>query len=282
MAIFNLAFESISYGAEVPLSMHELAGILTKTAMQKLLDMTPIDVLCFGNQRYCETKDRGVAIMSVLGSTEWRRKFDSASNEILLMGRYPLNFVHEVRHKYGDDFFLSAVHTRRSKDMYRFAKRSGRVTDTRIRGNMLPFDDDVRFQQGTFMVQLQLRDNPAVERWNIESSGQVNVSEVSILASWPPSTRHRQKCNATVTALVPGDRLSGDVDLNEWLGSWANKSEKHAICLSVDEELTCLGVLLERVYLYKGQKHFMKVGVFYTSVPSSAFPPTKRVSWKII
>lgn len=57
-ALFNICLDNFSKELSVPRGVHELGGILTRTAMHKLFDMSAIDILVLGNQRYCKDTNR--------------------------------------------------------------------------------------------------------------------------------------------------------------------------------------------------------------------------------
>ena len=66
---------TLTLSDDVPLATHELLGIFSIMAIHKLLEMPPIDLLTFGNQRHCQDTNRAVVIMSALGTTDWYQKY---------------------------------------------------------------------------------------------------------------------------------------------------------------------------------------------------------------
>lgn len=131
----------------MPRAAGELHYILNRLEMTQLLDPKPLTILALGNQRYCE-KNRAVAIMSVIGATEWHEKLAVDKNngsrlgvdKTLVLGTFPLAFVQEVRKRLGIDFFRSTgsgLEACRS-DVF-IARRDGWGKKITPVGSMMPF-----------------------------------------------------------------------------------------------------------------------------------------------
>lgn len=96
----------------VPQGAKDLIGVLMQNGMDSLLVMSQQEVLVLGDQREC-TARHAEAIMSVLGTTDWyvdqpNQDAISPQDGKLVLGKYHLSFVKEVKEKVGA-VFLSAT-----------------------------------------------------------------------------------------------------------------------------------------------------------------------------
>jgi hypothetical protein len=237
VALFNTSFAVWGKGRpRCPRGPHELACILTHTGLHKLLNMSPIDVLLFGNQRHCKMY-RAEAIMSVIGSTSWYSAQTAAtsspgsSREKMLENKYPLDFVEETRQKLCP-IFSTAVNITLFSKMFELDFQN-RVSDTRIRATMMPFSFFVRDRRVSVVDGLAAEDHPAVQSWEIQNDGEVKIPSAGVVASWPSDTLS-PRTKATVKATLADFSFSGEYDLAEWLGSFRPNAEKRAICLLRD------------------------------------------------
>ncbi|RDW72873.1 hypothetical protein BP6252_06780 [Coleophoma cylindrospora] len=305
VALFNTSFALWGKGENqlhCPDGPYEIAAILTHTGLHKLLDMTPVDAIIFGNQRYCEDRRRPEAIMSVLDCTTWYREriettvnqgsTPSGSTDILLEGKYPLDFVKEVRQKLGALFFTANTVTRFANIMYQVDSQN-RISDTRIRATMMPFTSFARSQRLSAVDNAATTDDhPAVRTWKVREDGSVKMHLAGVVASWPATERTKIKAMIKATPAGFSERQSiiGEYDLVDWLGSFRPNAEKHAICLLRNSETICYGILLERIYLEPAKTTFLNVGNFwfdYKPTPgddNSVYPfsESREVDWEII
>lgn len=92
----------------VPKSVAQLHRLFEETGMFTLSHATPLTILYMGERRYCKHR-RAEAIMSAVGATEWFRRSSDArkSTEKLVLKRYPLEFLNDVRHNVGSVPFFS-------------------------------------------------------------------------------------------------------------------------------------------------------------------------------
>jgi hypothetical protein len=298
VALFNASFPLWDMDRlKCPNGPHELAGIFTNTGLHKLLDMSPVDALLFGNQRYCKER-RAEAIMSVIGSTTWytarieaassQGSVNSGFSDVLLEGKYPLDFVEESRQKLGALFFSAVNITRFSKKMYHVDSQN-RISDTRIRATMMPFSSFSKSQRLSIVDHhLATVDHPAVQSWEVRGDGSVKIRRAGVLASWP--SRNPSNIKVIIKATPAGFSFSGEHKLDDWLQSFRPNAEKHAICLLRNFEPMCYGILIERIYLEPERKTFLKVGDFWfyyeltlgQSGGSYPFPEPKDVDWDVI
>lgn len=87
----------------------ELAEQLTN--MGGIASLTRNSILSMGDTRYCATHRSAMAIMSAVDATDWYLDCEGEAPEgsIMLLNRYPLSFVEEVRQRLGAWFFTSGA-----------------------------------------------------------------------------------------------------------------------------------------------------------------------------
>lgn len=275
VALVNATLSNIEESSTLPLSVHELLGVFMKTAMHKLLEMSPIDIINFGNQRYCQDENRAVAIMSALGTTDWYEPFRKlaagSSSEQLVSSfvhrRYPVQFLNEAKDKFGAVFFSVIDLTRLEADFFKFRCWSKKISWTGLEATILPVTLDIRRQRYAPMSHVAIESYPAVNGWHINVDGSVLMPRIGVIVSYPGREANASGRNVTVQAIMPGgEYFRGDVELRSWLGSFRPNSQKYAVCLFKESGKTNslhFGILLERVYNWKRKKTFFKFGVVF-------------------
>lgn len=281
----------------MPRGVYGLFATLGRTDLINLLEMTRVNILIFGNQRYCKRR-RAEAIMSAIGSTRWctsQSEASSKNEEALLENTFNLAFTEETRQAVGAAFFGVYDLTPRPKGSYRYDKL-GRIQNVRASATLMPFTSE-KFVQRSAPIRdssaVPTEDHPSVSSWAISDKGGVNMKQAGLIASWPPSqeTTSRPRVKANVLVFQDHRRLKDHVDLEKWLGEFRPNSEKHAVCLLRQADLHLHGVLLERVYLdldTDSRPHFFKIGNFYikrerdSPVGTLSFPPATEVDWLVI
>ncbi len=179
--------------SDTPLAVYELLGIFKETAMYKLLHLTPIHVLTLGNQRYCEDPNRAIAIMSVLDVISWyptyRQQASGMKNEdlvpIFIDKRYPIEFVEELKIKFGGTLFAAADLTNLADEFFKFSQISGQLTFTELKSTMMPFGRDIRHQRFVLPQDGTISSQDDVMTWNINSNGSVDIRKACVVASCP-------------------------------------------------------------------------------------------------
>jgi hypothetical protein len=207
VAMVNLCVESLTFHGQprMPRAVHEIMGIFHKTGMQKMLEMSPVNVICGGNRRYCQDENRAIAIMSVLGTLDWYQRYRcqrrrQATFKILqqfdrdfvakfVHGKYPLEFLEEVKEKFGGLLFSAVENSQLDSRHYSYSFPWRRITNARLQATMLPFSVDIRRIRDmpipTFVEGML--SHPAVSGWTINADGSVTIRETGILAlrPWP-------------------------------------------------------------------------------------------------
>jgi hypothetical protein len=299
VALFNLGWEGRDgkEPVDVPLSVKEVAGILMRTAMHKLLDLSAIDILTLGNQRYCKDPNRAKAVMSALGVVDWYKKdplaYDAATPttrpKFILTSGYPLEFVEAVKAKFGSLIFAASDISPIDLSNYRMDWRR-RLKSTSLTATMLPFGSRPLQQRYLLMNSFGIEDEPCVKDWVVNQDGSVSIKKASILASCP-STNSAQ-VTAWVQAVPAGEYLREEVDIAEWLLSFRSSNEKHAICIFRRASIFCHGIIIERVHSTKSgsrPKKFIKIGMFWFDVAGEKgqqnvveFPAQHDCDWLVI
>lgn len=147
-----------------------------------LLMSSPVSIIFNANVRRC-TGDRAPASMSAIGVTYWHserlreRSVYLDCNEKWVLGIYPLDFVREVLHKSGANFFETAftMPRRRSEDVL---KRKNPI------GSMLPFSTAKGWLFRNFPPpRIDAVNHSAVAEWVIQENGTVHMLSAGILTS---------------------------------------------------------------------------------------------------
>lgn len=199
-----------------PLSVHEIETLLASTAMHKLLEFSPIDVLVFGDQRYSKDNQWAKAIMSALGVTDWYFKeqastTSSSSNGLdddVVDKKYPFAFVKEVYEKFGALFFSTWNFSELPDTRFQVSRWHKRIKDTSLYGTMLPFVvDGPRRRIFAPARPHGVEDHPSVRSWTLHPDGSVHIIQVGIFAAWPPlppSERNPATSRCVITARSAG------------------------------------------------------------------------------
>lgn len=141
-------------------------------------------LLSIGDRREC-TGRRAEAIMSAVGATAWYEAAIAASSatdyeestEGLILGKYPLSFIDEVRAKMPGDFFFSVI----NQDI---CEVGDDLQACPYKGTMLPFSAGfASFESLERFRRLNMTDHKSVKQWSILNSGAVRISRACILSS---------------------------------------------------------------------------------------------------
>lgn len=166
------------------------------TGLTQILELSRIDIIRLGDRRYCEGR-RAEAIMSVLGATTWFHPPGDREADLIL-GKYPLRFVEEVRNLIPGEFFATYA-----KAPYADPNDFNQVVDVNLLGydggslvtlysrkffgfdgSLLPFShmghSYVRYDR---IRRLQLDVHDSVRSWELATSGRVRITKACILSS---------------------------------------------------------------------------------------------------
>ncbi|KAK4496813.1 hypothetical protein PRZ48_012797 [Zasmidium cellare] len=249
---------------QIHLAFTEFFWWIFHTNLNKLPDITRVDIISMGDKRAC-TRRRGEAIMSAVGVTAWFDSFaQQAGTEDLVLDKYPRSFVEEFKNAEPGDFFGHLVkfedtasgaqavdssvalrpenrpHHERPVEYY-YIRESPR-------GSMLPFSQ----HEAIYLDVLPFRNidlvaHESVRSWRIQLDGSVHISEACVLASSSPDSRpsreDRKICPVLLTGFgsnkVPhSDGSISDehsttharVDLGDWIRS--RDFEAHAVLIT--------------------------------------------------
>jgi hypothetical protein len=265
--------------SHVPAAVYELRMILGSSRMSDLLIMSPVDILGLGQMRYCANTDRAVAIMSVLGVTNWfneKEDHDSQpSQEDLVGGQYPLDFLQEFHRCFGSILFATTDVSSMDETFYEAPELSDADIEA-LKGSMLPF---TRSMQGPKVSGIEIIcpiDHPTVCNWSIQQNGSVKMKSVCIIAS-----SHGPKEHPIMATIFPRRMRTPDLeDLVLRMVSFRPHSEKYAVCLMRNTSAMYRGVILERVHSQRNI--FLNVGSFYADEQAPLLSENKFKEWTTV
>lgn len=185
----------------------ELQCWLTLSGLDKLTDMSRLDVLALGDRRKC-TERRAEATMSAMGVCKWYTAVLSGSERRetdLILGKYPLAYVRETCVHNPGEFFggylkdsispiqLTTQDQLPPQDAMVSAPQvtpadlqvSIAATDAGIvsEGSLLPFSrDDCYYTKLSFSAGV-LATHPSVRGWTVNIDGSVFLPEACIISS---------------------------------------------------------------------------------------------------
>ena len=171
-----------------------LLNFILYSSSAALIDIPGIDrvrIITMWNQRECR-RNRAEAIMAVLDVTDWFEEQESLPDDErqIVLERYPMVFVNEVRQKPGDDLFFGSDIAR---DFWLHLDEDHismtQVENLKIRGRLLPFSEDrsrsisrssLRNDQLAYITR---EPHPEVTDWHIEANGRLKVPKASVSIS---------------------------------------------------------------------------------------------------
>ena len=290
ISLWNSTYEATLENPDIlPSGTKELIHLLRQTGMSELPRMSPLSVLTLGNQRYCESR-RAEAIMSVVDAKSWFLENNESREDpsAMVLGKYPLAFVREVRNKLKGQFFATA-------DTY--YEESNRV------GTLLPFSDKSAANRRVVVNPFDAEDHPAVETWTIEQDGSVHLSKAGIVAAYPRKTGKEETARILMPVSTPGipghETFRDEVDLSEFLASFSPSQEKYAICLLRSGSRITGFIIVEddqprpRPPVSRSQQVFSKIAVFFYNSNDEdhrakrgkkdyQFPESDDVNWTVL
>lgn len=227
------------------------------TGLSQLLELSRADIIRLGDRRYCKER-RAEAIMSALGATKWYYLPGSREADLIL-GKYPLGFVEEVRNLIPGEFFTAyaKVPHADSHDYNRivgggFGSEDGNSlvffysrTEWGMNGSLLPFSLMGHHYMRHDRTRAQLDVHHSIMSWNFATSGHVGIKKACILSSSTIDDipRFPKVLTGTVLGFVPGNEMTGapisrssaavakdmlrERDLHEWTRT--RKCEVHLV-----------------------------------------------------
>lgn len=290
---------SLTNIAHVPTGPAELLYLFVRTGLADLLNATPTSILILGNQRYCK-HSRAEAIMSVIGAKTWFtnyvEQFGSSPPEgpdQLVMGKYPLAFVNEMRRMFGSSFFDSQGGAPpAARAIVRRHDEAANETEINVLGSLLPFGDlsavaNVKRSYGWGSWDMYWRDHGAVESWEVQRDGSVLITSAGVVAS--THIRDVPAASEDVVAQVivaddSGRRVRLRTHLQKWLASLPREVAVHVVCVAHCDLCVSAGIILIGV-APDAEPHglYVKWGE-YSEIPriNHPAPPSRTVSWRVI
>jgi Heterokaryon incompatibility protein (HET) len=284
-AALERQFESLDF----PAGYIELSGLLWSTGMDQLLDSSPLSTLILGNQRYCKSR-RAHALMSVIGATEWfdsdeskADQFDDTPETGLVLGRYPLPFLTEVKRKLGALFFTSYSTDIEKFDVIRQLDAS-LASDIKGVGSILPFGTNsqvIKFRSR--WQNLDICDHPSIECWEILQDGSIALMEAGITV---PRDGGEDFGSIPARIMMPlfrsgfeGITFHETKDLYGWMKTYCPMQNILAVCLSYGPKLN-EGIILEEIGI--DSSVFVKVGNYFIEGEECKVPASSKVHWRIL
>ena len=259
-------------------SVEGLCALVLSTGLDQLLEPHPLSPLCLGSRRQC-TERRAEAIMSVVGATRWYTETDD-TNEDLVLGHYPIQFLRELHKNLGAIFFSTLTMRSGFGDAIWRAQHGEDGTVLFNGGTMLPFDPwlfDARMVLdvgGSF----DATDHPTTSTWEIGDRGEVYMTEVAIVASTDDEFDEDTDPDLIADIRLPTQDsmqiVNSEGILREALRSLYPTFMKHAICLRERAEGGCEGIILMEIH----DVIYIKLGSFSTSSSDST---SELQTWEI-
>jgi hypothetical protein len=235
-----------------PPRLHNFVTLVLAAALVEIPGIERVKILTLGNQRYCRRR-RAEAIMSVLGVTKWFHEQDNGGHggDELVLQRYPMKFVLEVRQELGDMAFFGANIARDFWSQVDHGQNfEHQVNTLKLTATLLPFGDSesvvvARVSQPKHQFPLSTSEvHAAVALWQILPSGHVVIPSAYICASskqeWLSTlgSVYIMDHHTNIDSHIHNDTRDADKavtraywDFNDWISSRA---------------YTCYAVALER------------------------------------
>ncbi|KAL4904138.1 hypothetical protein BDW74DRAFT_168572 [Aspergillus multicolor] len=217
---------------------------------------------------------RAPAIMPAVGATQWFhgctiQQFQTRKEASkLVLGRYPLAFVEEVRKLCGASFFTCSCVI--ATMVYHENQKREQMPNYPLKGTMLPFMPIPGMLIGGLIeppiFDSSLTDHSSIKDWRIQQDGSVLIHSVGLVAS-NVSELHvpcQLKCNITSNDPEDPTRRSARVTQNVTLGNWIQRfaGEAHAVCTMFAPNKLA-GIILHRSQFANS---FIKAGTFFYKV----------------
>lgn len=306
---------------DMPRAATELQFVLDDAELTQLLDIEPLTVLALANQRYCK-HSRAQAIISVLGATKWFSRHlaehgRGQSEDNLVLGMFPLDFVKEVKNQRGVKFFTSIGSGFEvcPKGVFEMDAEQDSVKVKSI-GSMLPFSSSRSQPKRTLPNAFSKfsKSHPSALGWKLLQDGSVEITAAAILASFRPDlaknqTSHTQlsQLRARISIHSCEDRfLVKDVVLSTYLGEYSPRFNIYAMILTHGTmSRNYSGVILQEVVVPGGYtsgkvqkvlsglqgyetstKLFVRVGTWIIwdvkTTTEADMPSVRDVDWRVL
>ncbi|KAH6973135.1 hypothetical protein BKA56DRAFT_620497 [Ilyonectria sp. MPI-CAGE-AT-0026] len=291
-------------GVEIPRGPSELFRLSNEFQLDFLLDNNPLKVLGMTNQRYCR-HSRARAVMSAIGATAWWRDHVQRVGEPppeteLVLGRFPLMFINEIRQQLGASFFGSVSLSPEYPDIgVSDSGSSSRRFGYTVIGSMMPFSSNAARRRGSHVWGQEHHDHPSVGTWRICPDGCVEMDEVGIVAARVSNNSLHvplaRGLIASIMALGNANQeevVVGNFDLQEWIDGFRPGGEDiYAVCLCYGGPRSLdWGVILQRVPSRKEESGMcsssrepmllVKIGAYILQGKGQNIAPdTHKVQW---
>lgn len=274
---------------------------LNGSGLLEINHISPLSILFQGDRRYCK-HSRAQAVMSVIGAVKWHRDWDgNEDGSKLVLEKYPLSFVTEVRDKLGALFFAmrcqDGIRPRPNMLLSGYMQNlltgvGDRVTELWLgfrqmkpaaRGSLMPFGySDVVNRLPMDFENANVKGHSSVETWKVHVDGSVAIQDAVVLSS-PPRAQSPSR-GIDVTLWWGHDSFDGD--LHKWIRSqW---SPCFAILLFCEEMQSpkgqvrwVAGIIIKRI---TGIYHIC-VGSFHSMIQMTkdwVVPAAETLNWVVL
>lgn len=193
------------------------------TGLLQLLELSRADIIRLGDRRYCKER-RAEAIMSALGATKWFSPPGGREADLIL-GKYPLSFVEEVRNLIPGEFF-SAYAKVPHADPHDYNRVVGggfegedghglvalyTRTEFGLNGSLLPFSLMGHHYMRFDRTRAQLDVHRSIMSWKFSTSGHVGITKACILSSSTIDDipQFPKALNGRTFGFIPGNEMTG-------------------------------------------------------------------------
>lgn len=275
-------------GKVIPRGCLEILDLGTKVREIQDVAREPIRIIRLADGRECK-RSRAIAIMSVLGCTKWYQAYlqealvNQVYKEVLILGRYPREFLQEVANRFGASFYSCGLYPGPNSD-----PEDRLVPENLPSGSLLPFCGTIGNPYGISPVapfvsaDLQVGvTHPSVQSWSIQQDGSVYIPQAAILATQKDLIEGRQYdiwFNIYVTSVLFEEPWQSRraLTLPELLPMLPPELDSIFI-VTIEGNETSMGVLMHRF----SEKEMVKVGTWYTANTSlwDKSLPSETVDW---
>jgi hypothetical protein len=229
--------------------------------------------------------------MSVIGATDWFTnsaasitQFDDTPEPDLVLGRFPLPFLNEVKDKLGPLFFSSCL--TEVDDLVGLRQQDVTAANIQGVGSLLPFGPNaelIRFRSRWQSADLQA--HPSISSWDIQQDGSVQIAAVGIVASTLEiydgnEIAARVMAPLSYGSVGKGANMYETSNLHKWIREYCVGRTSYAVCLFYGSGYN-EGIILEEIsgegtVLVKTGNYFLADGA---KCPEPRF---WEVDWRVL
>ncbi|KAK6527536.1 hypothetical protein TWF694_004519 [Orbilia ellipsospora] len=306
---------------DMPRAAAELCFVLEQTELIQMLNFEPLTILSLANRRYCE-HSRSQAIMSAIGTTKWFNQHiaehgGGPAEENLMLGTFDFEFVKEIRHQLGVEFFKSIGSGFGVCPAEVFKRDTEqKLIEIKPIGSMLPFSSSKsrpKTQTQTNPLP-HSKSHPSALEWGVLQDGTVEITSAAVFTSFIPDLAENQIPHTHLSQLTAKILIHScekglipkDASLSTFLGEYSPQSNIYAVILTHGNfSRHWTGLILQEIvaaedYTFaetKGlfsslqgditsAKFLVRVGTWtlwdWKSTTEADLPPVSDVNWRVL